>query len=272
MSNPTRIDWCSHTINPVVGCQNGCPWCYARRQAPRVAARAAGASGKPVCGSCAAFIPHLHPERLDHIGQGKGRRVFIGSMCDLWSEGVLPEWREAIWERVAANPQNVYLVLTKRWHEIGYKETWRMWGLPNLWRGVTCTEDSFKRTVMHGSREFVSAEPLLGEVRWPGDRLWHPDWLIIGPQTGPGARVPDVSVAWHLLNAAKTAGIPVWTKGSCEKSWPGLPVLRELPVAMTEYLAAHGKRRAPGEAPDPGAAGGRVAVAGDHSGGEREAR
>lgn len=30
--NRTKIDWCDCTVNPVVGCPNGCEYCYARVQ------------------------------------------------------------------------------------------------------------------------------------------------------------------------------------------------------------------------------------------------
>ena len=29
--NETKIEWCEKTLNPVVGCSFGCPYCYARR-------------------------------------------------------------------------------------------------------------------------------------------------------------------------------------------------------------------------------------------------
>jgi len=36
-----------------------------------------------------------------------------------------------------------------------------------------------------------------------------------------------------------TVSVVVWTKTSCEKAWPSLPVLRELPAAMTQYITEH---------------------------------
>lgn len=27
----TKIDWCDRTVNPVIGCKRGCPYCYAKR-------------------------------------------------------------------------------------------------------------------------------------------------------------------------------------------------------------------------------------------------
>jgi hypothetical protein len=59
----------------------------------------AATSGKPVCQDCREFRPHFHPERLDGIGKGRGN-LFVGSMTDLWGDGVQPAWRQEIWEQV----------------------------------------------------------------------------------------------------------------------------------------------------------------------------
>jgi len=89
----------THTVNPVMGCLNGCWYCYARGMVTRFAGR---------CKACQQFYPHPHDgharlAKLPKKPVAKGKRprlIFIGSACDLWSDAVLPTWRLAIWQHV----------------------------------------------------------------------------------------------------------------------------------------------------------------------------
>ena len=100
----TKIDWCDCTANPVVGCLNGCAYCYARKINDRF-----------------HFIddwtkPQFFPERLKEFESKKPKSIFVNSMSDIakWND----EWLLALYNAMLDNPQHRYIALTKdfeRW-------------------------------------------------------------------------------------------------------------------------------------------------------------
>lgn len=66
----TKIDWCDCTVNPVVGCPNGCAYCYARKINDRF-----------------HFIddwtkPQFFPERLKEFESKKPKSIFVNFYGD----------------------------------------------------------------------------------------------------------------------------------------------------------------------------------------------
>lgn len=166
--NPTNIEWTNIfgpnsglTWNPIVGCTEGCPYCYARRQAKRQ---------KHNCELCYTFTPHLHSERLEQpIERKKPAGIFLGSMTDLWDPHVPQAWRDQVWDVVARCPQHVFWVLTKQPQNVSDTDNSAVFGLENLWVGVSCdgSESAASRPWLLGDytvpvqSRFVSFEPLL---------------------------------------------------------------------------------------------------------------
>lgn len=106
------------------------------------------------------------------------------------------------------------------------------WPLPNVWLGVS-VED--QRTAderipvlleLPAALRFVSYEPALGPVdfdRWldcgyesGGEQGWveepSVDWIIVGGESGPGARPFDVAWARSTVEQCRAAGVPVFVK------------------------------------------------------------
>ena len=94
--NKTRIDWCTHTVNPVVGCTFGCPYCYARKMNDRF--QWIEDWNKPV----------FYHERLEKLKSKKPKIIFMNSMSDVadWEDG----WIETVFKAIAENPQHIYLL------------------------------------------------------------------------------------------------------------------------------------------------------------------
>ena len=159
------IEWTTYTWNPIVGCLNGCPYCYARQVAKRLQ-----------CPLCQEFKPHFHPERLGWIDRQAKRPgiVFLESMGDLFGPGVERDWVGQIGAAIAQRTTaHKVVTLTKRPDRIGiYADL-----LPDdLWVGVSITcqndisDDLFRPGRLHQflddwpGKTFVSIEPLLGPV------------------------------------------------------------------------------------------------------------
>ena len=82
--NDTKIEWCTRTLNPVVGCTYGCPFCYARKMNKRF-------------GYVPDFSePQFFPDRLQQLTEKKPQRIFMDSMSDIadWK----PEWMHEVFK------------------------------------------------------------------------------------------------------------------------------------------------------------------------------
>jgi protein gp37 len=211
--NKTKIEWCDWTWNPIVGCSpvsEGCANCYAERIAARYHYRWDG--------------PSYYPERLKQPAwQKKPGRVFVCSMSDFWHPGVQPEWRAEILDAMAAAPQHTYLLLTKR-----PENARRFCGSRNLWLGITGenqrrADERWDCLAGIGAAvRFVSVEPMLGPVTL---RDWAtlPDWVIAGPETGPGARPCNPEWIVALARECEESNTPFFDKrkaGYLRREWP----------------------------------------------------
>lgn len=260
----SAIEWTSETWNPLVGCTKvsaGCKGCYAIRQAwrnahmPHTAERYAGTVAKTSSGLNWTGQVRLVESVLDKpLRWRKPRRVFVNSMSDLFHESVPDEWIARIFNVMADAPQHTFQVLTKRpgrmrevlrgpkSHRLWSPNLWHRSILPNVWLGVSvedqATADARIPLLLEAPAavRFVSAEPLLGPVRF--DRIAIPgvrrpelgdethasalfdhagytnrlDWVIVGGESGPGARPCDVEWIGSIVRQCRDAGVPAFVK------------------------------------------------------------
>ncbi len=107
----TRIEYVTHTWSPVTGCSpvsEGCQNCWAKRFSQRLRGRCGYPEDNP-------FRVTLHPERLDEpLRWRKPKRVFTGSMTDLFHDEVPDKFLDRIFAVIALCPQHTFLILTKR--------------------------------------------------------------------------------------------------------------------------------------------------------------
>jgi protein gp37 len=247
----TEIEWTEETWNPVTGCTRvsaGCLHCYIERTPPmRMSHRRFDGPGIG-----ATLPVQLHPERLDQpLHWRKPRRVFVNSMSDLFHDAVHEEFIARVWATMAATPQHTYQILTKRPARMRgllrglYGGDWP---LPNVWLGVSAENQETadlripKLLETPAAVRFVSAEPLLGSidlsawlaghctcsgagarvplppvdgVHWsgcPALRRAGLDWLIVGGESGPGARPMHPWWARTLRDQCYAGGVPYFFK------------------------------------------------------------
>ena len=142
------------------------------------------------------FSITVHESALEHpLKWRKPRLVFVNSMSDLFHKSVPTTFIESVFETMNQASHHTFQVLTKRPSraaQIGGRLDWT----PNIWLGTSIESEKWlgrlaplKET---GARtKFLSLEPLLGPL--PGIQLGGIDWVIVGGESGPGARpiLPD---------------------------------------------------------------------------------
>jgi protein gp37 len=235
------IDWAKYTWNPVSGCLHNCPYCYARD----IATHFAGSTGFPN-----GFTPTLFPSRLAAPLNGRPRasddprerRIFTGSMTDLFGRWVPAEWINAVLSVCRQANHWEFLMLTKfpkRMAEFDIP--------PNVWMGtsvdcqarVAAAEAAFAK--VNARIKWLSCEPLIEPLNFK--RLDLFDLIVIGgasPSTETPAWIPPYEWLADLMHQADAAACAVFLKSNLyRKEVPGGPRYKFLPRApeVFHYLA-----------------------------------
>ncbi len=277
----TKIEWVKNpdgtkgeTWNPISGCTKvsaGCKHCYAERMSKRLAGR----RGYPEAPH--HFDVTLHPDRLEQpLRWRKPRTVFVCSMGDLFHEDVAAHVIIHLFEIMAACPQHTFQVLTKRPERMasvlfGEEGRWFLGGndyYPNIWMGVSAENqkaaderipillDTWVGTT------FVSIEPMLepidleahlfnflSQMPWSEEKVLEPKdglrWVIVGGETGAGARPMHPEWARDIRDQCLVAGVPLFVKqmgteyhprghrdlhGADMQFWPADLRIRQMPA------------------------------------------
>jgi protein gp37 len=208
----SAIEWTDATWNPWMGCEKvspGCAHCYMYREQ-----RQYGHDPSALRRSKTKFHEPLrwHEPRL----------VFTCSWSDWFHPGA-DTWRDEAWGIVQATSHLTYQILTKR-PELVEERLPADWGdgYDNVWLGVSVENSRFtwRAEILKGlpaAVRFVSAEPLLGSLFSVGGRrrpleLDGIDWLIVGGESGPGARPMSLEWARELSEACAVSRTPFFMK------------------------------------------------------------
>jgi len=207
MGFKTNIEWTESTWNPATGCtkiSTGCENCYAERMAIRL--KAMGQENYKN-----GFKPTIHEHVLElPYKWKKPQTIFVNSMSDLFHRDIPTNFilktftvmEKANWHR--------FQILTKRsarLRELSHKLHWT----PNIWMGVTVENKEYISRIddlRHSGAnvKFLSLEPLLGPLS--NLNLEGIDWVIVGGESGPGARpmkkswVTDIRDQCHKTGTA----------------------------------------------------------------------
>jgi protein gp37 len=227
MSAESSIEWTDSTWNPVRGCtkiSDGCKHCYAEKFAERFR----GVKGHPYE---QGFDLRLVPEKLaEPLRWRKPKMIFVNSMSDLFHENVPEEYIAAVAKIMVAANWHTYQVLTKRSERLrellntslrfaaNQKHIW--WGVSveNRKYGLPRIEDlQSTRAAMR----FLSVEPLLEDLG--KFDLRGINWLIVGGESGPGARPMKKEWVVAIRDQCRRARVPFFFKqwGGVRKSAAG---------------------------------------------------
>jgi len=211
MAQLSSIEWTDATWNPVTGCTKvspGCKFCYAERMAKRLQAM-----GQPRYRN--GFLTTLQEDLLEApLGWAKPRRVFVNSMSDLFHEAVPADFIAGVFGVMERASWHVFQVLTKRAERLAELAPDLPWPR-NVWMGVSVESAEFTWRIAHLRRvpaavRFLSVEPLLGPIaRLP---LRGVDWVIVGGESGPGARPMRPEWARAIRDRCVAAEVPFFFK------------------------------------------------------------
>jgi len=207
----SRIEWTESTWNPVTGCTKisaGCHNCYAARMAERLKAMGQANYSR-------GFEVTLHEQALDlPLKWKKPQTVFVNSMSDLFHESIPADFIERVFDVMLRANWHTFQVLTKRAERMAGFASSLQWPR-NVWMGVTVENAScvdridFLRQVPAAVR-FISMEPLLSAI--DSVDLDGIDWVIVGGESGPGARPMERDWVTSILRQCRAAGVPFFFK------------------------------------------------------------
>ena len=216
MSTNSSIEWTESTWNPLTGCTKispGCKHCYAERMAVRLQAM-----GQPHYRN--GFQLTLHPDSLEApLRWRKPQRIFVNSMSDLFHCEVPDEFVMRVFDVMRQASWHIFQVLTKRSERLADLADHLPWPR-NVWMGVSVENQRYvsriedlRQTGAHV--KFLSLEPLLGPL--PNLKLTGIDWVIVGGESGPGARPLSEEWVLDIRDQCAAAGVPFFFK-----QWGGL--------------------------------------------------
>ncbi|WFF79343.1 phage Gp37/Gp68 family protein [Delftia tsuruhatensis] len=235
MAENTKIEWADHTWNPWEGCQKvgpGCDHCYAENRNARFAGGQAINWGPGAPRRRTSVSNWNLPLRWNAQAEafqaqhGRRQRVFCASLADVFDNAVSREWRDDLAALILDTADLDWLLLTKRIGNAGAMlgEMFLDGPPANVWLGATVVNqaeadrDILKLLRIPASVRFLSMEPLLGPVSFEGlfanpsniadgtNALEELDWVIVGGESGPGARPMHPDWALSLRDQCEAVG------------------------------------------------------------------
>jgi protein gp37 len=230
------------TWNPVTGCTKispGCKLCYAERIANRLHAMGQDRYRN-------GFRTTLQPDLLDApLRWSRPRVIFVNSMSDLFHSDVPQSYIQSVFATMDRASWHTFQVLTKRSDRLRELAPELPWPA-NVWMGVSVESTKYVDRVRElqqvpAAVRFLSVEPLLGPI--PRLPLAGIDWVIVGGESGPGARAVQPEWVRAIRDRCSARGVPFFFK-----QWGGVWKKRtgreldgrtwdELPAAQLRYAA-----------------------------------
>lgn len=219
----SKINWTDHTHNQWIGCtqaSEGCRHCYAAmQQATRFGRVEWGSRGIRQRTSDENWRRPLKWNREALEKYGRPARVFCANLADVCDDhpSIKSEWRSDLALLVDQTPNLIWMFLSKRPHRYGDLI------IPHLsvdaqarcWFGASIENESVLSRIdalrqVPASIRFLSLEPLLGPL--PKLDLRGVHWVIVGGESGPGARPMQPDWVREIRNQCVAARVPFFFK------------------------------------------------------------
>lgn len=211
MGQKSDIEWTGSTWNPVTGCVKispGCMHCYAERMAVRLKLM-----GQPNYVNGFKLAMHEHALELP-LKWKKPQTIFVNSMSDLFLKDVPTSFIKKVFDVMNHAKWHTFQVLTKRADRLQALSPELPWK-QNIWMGVTVENTDYTHRIdflreSGAYIKFLSIEPLLGPIS--NLNLDDIDWVIVGGESGPGARPMDPAWVLDIRDQCRSAGVPFFFK------------------------------------------------------------
>lgn len=222
MAQDSAIEWTEATWNPVTGCTKispGCKHCYAERMAKRLQAMGQERYRN-------GFRLTLQPDVVDvPLRWKQPRLIFVNSMSDLFHQDVPTEFIQRCFGVMQQASQHTFQILTKRPERVAEIASELPWP-NNVWMGTSVENADFTWRIhelqnVPARTRFLSVEPLLGPI--PRLPLAGIHWVIVGGESGPGARPMREEWVVQLRDRCQKFDVPFFFKqwGGVQKSRTG---------------------------------------------------
>jgi len=238
--NRTNIEYLTHTWNVTHGCSpvsKGCQNCWAKVMSKRLAGMGVRGYNKDN-----PFKPTICPWKLNEpLKIKKPARVGVSFMGDLFHEEIEDWMLDSVFDRICYDGifHHTFIVLTKRPERMkeycsrDYAQLFLPY-MSNVWLGVSV--ENQKRADeripvllrIPAMVRFVSLEPLL---EWTNISYYlrnSINWVIMGAESGPGARPMKYDWAFEVAEQCRYAGVPLFYKQGPddEGNWCKMPKLQ----------------------------------------------
>lgn len=216
MSTQTKIEWTDTTWNPVRGCTKispGCKHCYAEAFAERFR----GVKGHPY--EKGFDVRTVEDKLLEPFSWASSRMVFVNSMSDLFHPEVSEDFIIRIAKVMMEANWHTYQVLTKRSDRLLQLLKGRLSfasDVQHIWWGVSVEDQKYGKPRIEHLRsspanvKFLSVEPLLEDLGRLD--LSGIGWVIVGGESGPGARPMEESWVLNVLKWCEKYQVPFFFK------------------------------------------------------------
>ncbi|MEX1138265.1 MAG: phage Gp37/Gp68 family protein [Bacteroidota bacterium] len=211
MAQQSSIEWTESTWNPVTGCNKispGCKHCYAERMAGRLQAMGSFRYRN-------GFDVTLQHDIVDLPLRWKQPKViFVNSMSDLFHKDIPVDFIKRVFRTMELAHWHTFQILTKRSERLAEIADQLPWP-GNVWMGVSVESSEYTFRIGELRRvpaavRFLSVEPLIAPI--PGIPLRGIDWVIVGGESGPGARPMEAGWVRDIKRRCKLQGVPFFFK------------------------------------------------------------